>query len=329
MRRGSRSLVLVAVAILLSAFPAAGEVCTTGEEIDAASRSAIERTARQYFGYAAAGDVFRLRESSIASLASSFGGIEAVVIDQKANLAAAQPVLRATYLLDAPGNAPIARAEFFCGVWRTPQFAAFVIPNLPPGRYALVLQDANTPGGAYAVSMILREERGAWKLAGYYSRPAEVGGKNADWFLNKAREFKSKGQSYNAWFYYAMAWELTAPLDFMSTSPLDKLSEEMYAARPKDLPGGGPVDLAATGGRTYRITHMSALPVRGELHLLVRYQTPDVSNTQKTFDDNVVVITALVARYPEYREAFAGVVARAVEPSGRDYGTLLAMKDVK
>jgi hypothetical protein len=103
----------------------------------------------------------------------------------------------------------------------------------------------------------------------------------------------------------------------------------MYAARPKDLPGGGPVDLAATGGRTYRITHMSALPVRGELHLLVRYQTPDVSNTQKTFDDNVVVIKALVARYPEYREAFAGVVARAVEPSGRDYGTLLAMKDVK
>ena len=41
------------------------------------------------------------------------------------------------------------------------------------------------------------------------------------------------------------------------------------------------------------------------------------------------MIKALVAKYPEYRAAFAGVVARAVEPSGRDYGTLLAMKEIK
>jgi len=41
------------------------------------------------------------------------------------------------------------------------------------------------------------------------------------------------------------------------------------------------------------------------------------------------VIKALVAKFPEFRNAFAGVVARAVEPSGRDYGTLMAMKDIK
>jgi len=41
------------------------------------------------------------------------------------------------------------------------------------------------------------------------------------------------------------------------------------------------------------------------------------------------VIKALVAKYPELRDAFAGVVARAVDPSGRDYGTLLPMKDIK
>jgi len=38
---------------------------------------------------------------------------------------------------------------------------------------------------------------------------------------------------------------------------------------------------------------------------------------------------ALVAKYPEVRDAFAAVVARAVDPAGRDYGTLLAMKDIK
>jgi len=69
--------------------------------------------------------------------------------------------------------------------------------------------------------------------------------------------------------------------------------------------------------------------VDNDLDVLVKYRMPDVSNTQKTFDENMAVIRAIVARYPEFREAFAGVVARATEPSGRDYGTLLAMKDVK
>ena len=38
---------------------------------------------------------------------------------------------------------------------------------------------------------------------------------------------------------------------------------------------------------------------------------------------------ALLAKYPELRIAFAAMVARAVDPSGRDYGTMLAMKEIK
>ncbi len=43
----------------------------------------------------------------------------------------------------------------------------------------------------------------------------------------------------------------------------------------------------------------------------------------------MAVIKAIVAKYPEVRGAFGGVIARAVDSSGRDYGSLLAMKDVK
>jgi hypothetical protein len=34
-------------------------------------------------------------------------------------------------------------------------------------------------------------------------------------------------------------------------------------------------------------------------------------------------------KYPEFRNGFTAVIARAVEPSGKDYGTMLAMKDIK
>ena len=46
-------------------------------------------------------------------------------------------------------------------------------------------------------------------------------------------------------------------------------------------------------------------------------------------DAHIAAIKALVTKYPELREAFTGIVARAVDPTGRDYGTLLAMKDIK
>jgi hypothetical protein len=61
----------------------------------------------------------------------------------------------------------------------------------------------------------------------------------------------------------------------------------------------------------------------------VRYQSANVANTNQAYQDNIAVMKAVVQKWPEVRDAFAGVVARAVDPTGRDYGTLLAMKDIK
>jgi hypothetical protein len=111
----------------------------------------------------------------------------------------------------------------------------------------------------------------------------------------------------------------------MSTVVTDKLYDEAQSAKPSDLPSS---DLVA-GGKTFKLTNLFPLSVGNELDLVVKYQSPDVSNTTQTFQDNMTVMKALIAKYPELREAFAGIVARAVEPSGRDYGSLMAMKDIK
>jgi hypothetical protein len=85
----------------------------------------------------------------------------------------------------------------------------------------------------------------------------------------------------------------------------------------------------SAGGKVYHLSDIFPLAVGNDLDVVVKYQAADVSNNALTFQENAAVIKALVAKFPEFREAFAGVVARAVEPSGRDYGTLLAMKDIK
>jgi hypothetical protein len=85
----------------------------------------------------------------------------------------------------------------------------------------------------------------------------------------------------------------------------------------------------SAGGKVYHLTEIFPLPVGDDLDVVVKYNAADISDTARTFQENTAVIKGLVTRYPELRDAFGGVVARAVDPSGRDYGTLLPMKEIK
>ena len=329
--RGLHCMLIALVGGLLSlpgAVLAVAETCLTATEMDAANRSALESSAKRYFQFAAAGDTTSLRQNSVASLANDFGGIEAAVNDNKAKFSGAQSTVRPPYLLQAPGNAPIARAEFYCGIYNSGDRVGFAIPNLPPGNYGVVIQDVNGPSGPYSVSMVLQQQGSAWKLAGFYVRPQTLGGHDFQWFWDKARESKAKGQLHNAYFYYLEARQLMSPVDFMGTPQLDKIYDETQQSVPKDLPVNGPVN-ASFGGTTYKLIQVFPVAVNNDFDLVVKYEVPDISDTSKTFQSNMAVIKGFVAAHPEVREAFAGVVARAVTPTGQDYGSMLPMKEIK
>lgn len=317
--------------LLAVSMPLAAQTCKEAQEIDPATRSAIESTARSFLAMSAAGDVNGLRAASIPSLAASFGGVEQAVSDNKAGLSGAATI-RKTYLLELPGNAPVERAEFFCGIFgangNTANSAGFVLPNLAPGNYAVVILDVNGAKGPYLLSEILQQLGGSWKLAGYYAKSAQVAGHDADWYAQKAMEFKQKGQLHNAWFYFLEARDLAAPVPFMSTLKLDKLYEQAEQSRPSDMP----VDKQITttlGARTIKL--LTAFPIvdDNQLALVVKYQAADVSNTGQTALDNIALIQDLVTKYPELREGFSEIVIRAVAPNGQDYGTAMAMKEIK
>jgi hypothetical protein len=319
-------------ACLTLASPARAELCSNAVDMDAATRGAMERAALTYFDDIAHGNSAALQQNSISAVASNFSGVQSLVSQAAPIFSGAQANIRATYLLDAGGTTTLDRAEFLCGIWGTPQFVSFVIPNLPPGKYGLVIEDVKTTKDPYYLSFVLQQETpgAAWKLAGLPPpKPAQINGKDAPWYLVKAREFKSKGEVHNAWFYYQKARDLVTPVSFINTTPLVKLDKEAQASMPADLPINGPVDLAAAGGKSYKLTQVFPVQADNGEDLVVKYSLPDISDTAKTFADNMAVIKAVVTKYPEYRETFTGVVARAVDPNGKDYGTLLAMKDIK
>lgn len=325
----SIGIIAVVAVLLLFSSNIFAETCMTAEEMDANTRAALESTGKRFYDLVARGDTASLRQSSIPAVASDFGGIEAAVTENKAVLSAGKATTRPPYLLQAGGNQPIARAEFYCGIFNSPDRVGFVIPNLPPGNYGVVIEDVSSDKGPYTVSFVLQQQGTDWKLGGFYVKSGQVGGHDGNWFITKAQEFKNKGQRHNAYFYYWEARELMAPVPFMGTSQLDKLYDASQQVLPADLPSNGPVDLVGSNGKTYKVTQIFPVTVGSDLDLVVKFQTTNISDTAQTFSDNMAVIKGLVAKYPEYRDGFAAIVARAVEPSGRDYGSMLAMKDIK
>jgi hypothetical protein len=304
--------------------------------MDASIRSALQAAAMRYFDMVVRGDTAGLKQNANSAVSRDFSAVENTIRENQANLAGAHATPRPPFLLKAEGTAPLSKAEFLCGVFgasgQTTNSAEFVIPNLPPGTYGVITLDVTTQKSPYMLSFVLQQQPPDWKIAGFLLRPAAIAGHDSNWFLTHARDFKAKGQLHNAWLYFLEGSELAVAVPFMYTQATEKLYEETQSVKPADLPADGKtVDLSAAGGKTYKLTTVFPLAVGQDekLDLVVKYQTADVSNTGQAFQDNMAVMKALVQKFPELREAFDGVVARAVESSGRDYGTMMPMKEIK
>jgi len=326
----NRPKLWIGLAVLLWTAAAWGQRCTEGKDLDANTRNAIESAATQFFNMAAKGDTNGLQQNAIPSVAQNFNGIAGAVRDNQASLQGAQPSVRNSYLLDASdAKANLEKAEFYCGVFgaygHTNSSTAFIIPGLPPGKYAVAIVDAQGSKVPFSISFVLQQEGSAWKLAGYYAKSGHAAGHDGEWYIQQARDYKQKNQNRNAYFYYWQARDLLAPVPFMSTLKLDKLYDEMQQVAPSDLPVGQSATLSGNG-KTYQLMSMFPLAVGNDLDLVVKYQSNDISDTAKTWRENMDLINALLAKYPEFKDAFQGVVARAVAPSGQDYGTIAPTK---
>ena len=318
---------------LLGATAVHAQTCQSATDMEPAVRTALETSAKRYFDVAARGDSGTLQQNSIAAVAANFSGIEAAVKENQAAFAGAHAAVRPPYVLTTEGTEPQEHAEFLCGVFgksgQTADSAVFLLHNLPLGKYAVAIIDAQGGQDARTLTMILQQMGMDWKLAGFYARPVKVNGHDGAWFAQRGRDFKAKGQNRNAWLYFREAIALSAPVDFMSTLVTDKLYDEMQTVLPSDLPMNGTTVDLSSGVKTYHLTEIFPLAVGNDLDVVAKYQAADVSNTAQTYQENVAVTKALLAKFPEFREAFSGVIVRAVEPSGRDYGSLMAMKDIK
>lgn len=304
------------------------QTCQTRDEIPAAVRTALETAAQQAFDQASRGDVAGLRAGSTNALQSSFGGVAAAVNDNKAALTGATAQIRTLFVLNTGAN-PSTEGRYSCGAFAASGLSAgsaeFNLPGLATGKYAIVIQDVTGPKGPFAMTTVL-EDLSGWKLAGFYIRPETANGHDGLWYLVRAREYKFKGQSYNAWFYYVTAWDLLAPVKFMDTNLLGKIIQESAGLQPPDAPLSGSAVNFSAGGKTYKLTEISVFGTDKSLDLSIKYSVLSAADFTATQADARTLATAFASQHPELKDAFNNIWAHAVDPTGVDVAAAVSLK---
>jgi hypothetical protein len=304
------------------------QTCQSREEVAEPARAGIEKAAQQVFDQTTRSDVNGLQANAIPSLQSNFAGIAGAVNDNKDAVQGAKPQLRGVYLLDT-GDKPGPDGTFYCGVFgatgMSSNTAEFDLPGLPVGKYAIAIQDFVGPKGPYALTTIF-QDIGGWKLAGYQIRPGSAAGHDGLWYLQQARDYKNKGQAHNAWFYYTTSWDLLAPVKFMNTNMLTKITQESNSIQPKDVPVEGKPVAFSAAGKSYNISEMTVFPSDKNFDLTVKYSVPSTADFNATQADARGLANALVAQYPELKAAFNNIWVHAVDANGGDVVGLIKLK---
>lgn len=305
------------------------QTCDMASDIDAATRTQVQQAAQRYFEMASKGDAASLQQNAIPSLASNFGGIQSSLSDNKDNLTGASAEPQGTYVLSLDQAPAGGRAEFFCGIYNSPDRVSFVIPGLQPGKYGVVVENVSGGKQPLKLTFVLQNLSGSWKLGGMYPKHSQIAGHDQDWYITQARQYKTKGDNLVAWYYYLTAWDMVAPVDFMFTAAKDKVGDEMQSIRPPDLPSTQKPLTISGNGKTYQVVQMFPVEYENGLYLVFKYSVPALASNGEMFADNTNAMKVMIAKYPQFRDAFAGLVARALTPAGQDYGTPMAINNIK
>lgn len=329
-----RLLLCLGAIITAMVLDARAESCQLATEMDAGVKQQLRNAATQYYPLVASGNTQAVAQNSIPEIANNAQALANLLQQSAKDLTGSTATLRSTFLLDATGGEQVLQnAQFYCGVANQNDASnvGFSLQNLPAGKYGLVIMDVSGSKVPYFYSFLLKQDGPAWKIAALFPRNRQIAGHDAQWYWQQARNYKAQGKNHNAWFYYLIAREIASPVPFVGTTKLDAFNDEVNKSEPADLPEKNPMTLAGPGGKQFQVTSLFVVPDDKQpiLNLVMKYNTADISDTAKTFLDNKAAMQALLAKYPELREPFQNLVARAVAANGQDFGSMLPMKDIQ
>jgi hypothetical protein len=311
----------VLAATVLLAMPVASQAtsCVTQAELPAQDRSALMAIGGRLSEAVVQQDYASLQAALFPAEAAEWDGIRGAVEAAAPLMKGGQVQLRNVYLLDASSLATPADTQFFCSNSSGSLTVTITMRALPPGRYAVVLADAEGAALGGQMGIIVAWDptgaTAAWKLAGLSVRQGIFDGHDGVWYWTHARDLARSDQQWSAWFSYEAARFLLMPVDFISSPNLEKLGQEQ--AQIKDSPQDAFPYTIPDGPRTWKI---DAIRLDASLHqadLGVTYESTGVTDPAALRTEAVAVLSALLKAHSGLRENFHGLWAYAMKDGKR------------
>jgi len=317
---------LAAAALLALPVASRAASCTTQAELLPQDRDALVAAGGRLSEAVAQGDYSTLLAALLPAEKAEWAGIRGAVEQAAPLVKGGQVELRNVYLLDATSLSAATDMQFFCSNASGSLTVTITMRALPPGRYAVVLADAaGAPlGGQWG--LILAWDGGesgvgaGWRLAGLNVRQGIFNGHDGVWYWARARELAKADQPWSAWYCYEAARYLQVPVDFLSSTNLEKLAAEQAQIK-GSAQGGSPQDAfpytLQDGPRSWKIDAVRLDATLRQPDLGVAYESTGVTDPAAVHTEAVTVMSALLKAQPGLRENFHGLWAYAVKDGKR------------
>jgi len=307
----SRSL----IAALLIVVPAAGFAasCTSQAAMAPEVRGTLASIGEQLSDAVLRQDTSALQSVLLPAMSGQWEGIHDAIENAAPLVKGGKVQLRNMYLLDASSLTAPSDTQFFCSNTNGSMTVTISMHALPPGKYALILSDAN--GSAFAGQMgfvLVWDTTGApgWKMGGFSARQGQFGGHDAVWYWTRARELARSNLPWAAWYTYETARYLELPVDFVTSPNMDKLVQEQA-----QIKGGPTADTfpysVTSGDRTWKINEVRLDASLHEPDLGVSYESTGSTDTAVLRTEAIAVLGAFLKAQPGLRENFHGMWAYA------------------
>jgi hypothetical protein len=330
----------VAAAILSSATAfVSAETCTTQSQMSPADRQTLSSVAGNLGSRMQSADAAGIRSLSVAEVAADFAGISDAVANIAPKLKGATLTVDQVYLLDASNlkraaDGSLPDSGFYCTLNKTSAEVNFLVPGLPPGKYAFAIVTASGVTAPWRLPFLLRQEQGKWLMAGLYPKPTTAAGHDGLWYWTQARQMVTAKEAWSAWLYFQEAEYLLQPAGFVQTSHLDKLRNEASSGAPPTLSDGvtadAPLVVKSKDGTEYRFTSLGTDDSLNtpSLDIAVHLKADPITDQSVARKRNIAAMSALLGAYPELRKPFHGVWVFADIANQNPYATEQAMSDI-
>ena len=264
-RRVTRAAGLAALALGFTALPALAQTCTTQAKMSPEVRTGLSDAALSVAQAVKANDAAKVQAATVAEYAAgtAFAPTAFLVQATAGKLVGDSLRVSQIYELDAQGRkvGDSSEADFSCLLTGTASETDVGIAGLPPGMYGFAMVEA-TGDRPWLLSFLMRQDGGAWKMAGFYPRARTAAGHDGLWYWTTASDDAKAKQLWLAWLLYGEADQLLRPANFVTSTNLDRLRSEQRSAVPPELGDGisaqTPLVVKASDGTDYSFTSIGA-----------------------------------------------------------------------